>query len=234
VIANWRKKGIELVKDEMERTAEEVCSLEYGRLMRKRLGLRRQDKSDEHDVFKPLLEIMQDHKLDFHSTFRKLSSFRPSVLLAPSQALLENFIKNLALSPDTDAMDPTKATTDWLAWLEKYAGRIESEREEWVGEDDVDAAREKATKGANPRFVLRQWVLEEVIAKVERDAETGKRLLAKVLQMACNPFEPWGAEESDDALDDEANEERRREEDAGFPVQLLKLEPLTCFDLEHS
>jgi uncharacterized protein YdiU (UPF0061 family) len=127
---------------------------------------------------------MQDHKLDFHSTFRKLSSFRPSLLNLAGDSPLEKFIKELlSLSPGTDTMDPARATADWLAWLRKYAGRIESEREEWAGETDVEAAKEKAAKEANPRFVLRQWVLEEVIAKVESDAKTGKRLLAKVLQV---------------------------------------------------
>ncbi|TFY52212.1 hypothetical protein EVJ58_g10140 [Rhodofomes roseus] len=124
-----------------------------------------------------------------------------------------------------------KAVDDWRAWLRKYGARIESERGEW-GRDgtDVDAERTREMRGANPRFVLRQWVLEEVIKHVERDVDSGKRLLAKVLQvgsngsiiakradaaaaqMACNPFEPWGGEdhEGDEAtLDPELKEERR-------------------------
>lgn len=32
-ISEWRKKGLGLVKDEMERVAEETCSVEYGRLI---------------------------------------------------------------------------------------------------------------------------------------------------------------------------------------------------------
>ena len=39
-------------------------------------------------------------------------------------------------------------------------------------------------RAANPRFVLKQWVLEEVIRKVESDPGTGKRVLAKVLQVS--------------------------------------------------
>jgi len=64
----------------------------------------------------------------------------------------------------------------------------------------------------NPRFVLRQWVLEEVIKKVEKDPDSGKKILGKVLQMACNPYEPWGAEgdeRPDEELDAEIREERR-------------------------
>ena len=44
--------------------------------------------------------------------------------------------------------------------------------------------RRKVIRGTNPRFVLRLWVLEEVIKKVEGDWKNGRRSLAKVLR-AC-------------------------------------------------
>ena len=34
-IKEWSKRGIELVKEEMERVAEETCAVEYGRHMHK-------------------------------------------------------------------------------------------------------------------------------------------------------------------------------------------------------
>ena len=40
----------------------------------------------------------------------------------------------------------------------------------------------------NPRFVLRQWLLEEVIRRVERDSTSGKRVLAKVLHVCDLPY----------------------------------------------
>jgi uncharacterized protein YdiU (UPF0061 family) len=95
---------------------------------------------------------------------------------------LESLItKLLAATPDPQRLDHGKATSDWLAWLDKYARRIASEREEWGS--NVDEEREKAARAANPRFVLRQWVLEEVIKKVEQDADSGKRVLAKVMHV---------------------------------------------------
>jgi serine/tyrosine/threonine adenylyltransferase len=152
-----------------------------------RLALRRQNH-----LVQPLLDIMAEHKLDFHATFRKLSFFKPSLLTSPApsadpnpnQNVLEKFISDLLnLSPEGRSMDHTKATNDWMAWLEKYARRILSERDEWTAGEDWDSEREKAAKAANPRFVLRQWVLEEVIKKVEVDAESGKKILGKVLQV---------------------------------------------------
>ncbi|KAF8071998.1 hypothetical protein FPV67DRAFT_1412381 [Lyophyllum atratum] len=214
----WRKVGLKL-RDELERVAQETTALEYGRLMRKRLGLRRLESTDEPRLFKPLLDILETHRLDFHGTFRTLAGFRPSVLEGRGedkddkelQALLS---KLLGATPNPAGVDHERAAGEWISWLETYAARIEGERGEWgaEGEGEVDGEREREMRGVNPRFVLRQWVLEEVIAKVERDVESGRRVLAKVMHMACNPFEPWGAEgdeRAEEELDKEEREERR-------------------------
>ena len=37
--------------------------------------------------------------------------------------------------------------------------------------------------GVNPRVMPRQWVLEEVVAKVEKDATSRRRILAEVLRV---------------------------------------------------
>ena len=132
---------------------------------------------------------MADHRLDFHSTFRRLAYFRPSMVQSADGAeadnsALDEYVKSLlALTLEPQMVDTTSATAAWKSWLRTYAERIESEKGEWAGESDVDAARERAARAANPRFVLRQWVLEEVIKKVEGDMDNGKRILAKVLQV---------------------------------------------------
>ncbi|TCD66481.1 hypothetical protein EIP91_001306 [Steccherinum ochraceum] len=206
----WRQKGTELAKEEMEVTMQQTCADEYGRLMHKRLALRRLDSDDESNLARPLLDLMGDHRLDFHATFRRLAYFRPSMLEETNKAALDQFIAGtLSLTPDTDRLERDRATNDLKGWLEVYASRILSERELWGA--DVDAEREAASKSANPRFVLRQWVLEEVIKAVESDASSGKRMLRKVLEMACRPFDPWGAEDAmdEDSLDKEIKEERR-------------------------
>jgi serine/tyrosine/threonine adenylyltransferase len=149
--------------------------------MNQRLALRQQIPTDEAQLTRPLLGMMEEYKLDFHATFRSLSSFRPSLLEPASSQSLDKFVASLlSLAPQADL---AKATLDWRNWLEKYAQRILSEASEWTG--DMDLEREKAAKGANPRFVLRQWVLEEVIQKVDNDAATGKMILGKVLKVEC-------------------------------------------------
>ncbi|GJE96581.1 UPF0061-domain-containing protein [Phanerochaete sordida] len=212
-LAEWSTAGRESVLRELEDLFQDVCAAEYRALMHKRLGLRREDAQDEAALARPLLDLMADHRLDFHSTFRRLAYFRPALVGAGEDAALAEFVRSiLDLTPEPQMVDMQKAAVDITAWLKTYAARIEDERAEWEAEGDVDAARESAMRAANPRFVLRQWVLEEVIKKVEDDHDSGKRILAKVLQMACHPFEAWGAEDDTtpkDSLDAEILEERR-------------------------
>ncbi|EAU85523.1 hypothetical protein CC1G_06424 [Coprinopsis cinerea okayama7 len=226
-IKEWTAKGLE-IKDEMERIIQQTCSTEYGDLLRKRLGLHRPDPTDESKIFRPLLDIMEGYGLDFHSTFRILSSFKASTLinaknkgtpnahsLAPE---VEAFINRLlTVTPEPEKLNVNAAKQQWIEWLETYSQRIKDEHGDWKAsgwQEDLEGTeiqRQQEMRGVNPRFVLRQWVLEEVIKRVERDVDSGKRVLAKVLHMACNPFEPWGGEDADEleALDKEEKEEKR-------------------------
>ncbi|KAF9815614.1 hypothetical protein IEO21_04474 [Rhodonia placenta] len=182
-INEWRKRGIELVEEELENVAIETSAAEYGRLMHKRLGLRRLDTDDESKLARPLLDLLAEHKLDFHGTFRRLAFFRPSALSVQdrSSAFIESVLE---LCGEPQVINREKAKEDLQVWLQQWAARVESEAQEWTtGEGSVDEQRERDMKAANPRFVLRQWVLEEIIKNVERDVDSGKRLLGKVLQV---------------------------------------------------
>lgn len=146
------------------------------------------------------MNLMSDQRLDFHSTFRRLSFFRPSLVDPVNTNHFEEFINSLLeLTSEPERLERERAFDSWRKWLKDYAERIESERGEWGVKIDAhqengsaledtptqsDVEREKAAKAANPRFVLRQWVLEEVIKAVEKDPKTGKRILRKVLQVS--------------------------------------------------
>ena len=133
---------------------------------------------------------MSEHRLDFHSTFRRLSFFKPSLTDPSDTSALDEYIQTLLeLTPQPEMLENDKATQDWKKWLTDYAQRIESERAEWcnsgedIPQDHFDNSREKEQLSANPRFVLRQWVLEDVIKAVEKEPQSGKRILRKVLQV---------------------------------------------------
>ncbi|KAI5993005.1 hypothetical protein EDD15DRAFT_2441272 [Pisolithus albus] len=77
-------------------------------------------------------------------------------------------------TPEPELLDTDRGTEEWLTWPDTCAARIESEKAGGEWGEDFDEAQEMAVMAANPRFVLRQWLLEEVIKKVEHSLETGK------------------------------------------------------------
>ncbi|KAF8206584.1 hypothetical protein K438DRAFT_1905167 [Mycena galopus ATCC 62051] len=192
-IAAWRTRGMDELKDELELVYQSETAKAYGELMHKRLALRIADSTDEAKLVRPLLDLMASQKLDFHGTFRALTAFRPGILPADgdadstAKADLDKLVERLL------SQAPDGGPKDLARMADVYARRIERETEEWG--DEIDALRGRAGLAANPRFVLRQWLLQEDIVR-------GRRVLAKVLHMACNPFEPWGGEDAD--ADDEA------------------------------
>ena len=188
---SWRAIALEETQSEMERVLQETCAVEYNRLLRKRLALRLRVDDDQSEIFQPLLDMMERQRLDFHGTFRTLSGFQRGMVLRDDSergeeqsGALEALIGSLLRgTPEPDQLDHARATEEWMEWLSKYADRIDHDAVEWATEPDYDVARKKAARDANPRFVLRQWLLEEVIKKVETDSTTGTRVLAKVLEV---------------------------------------------------
>lgn len=156
--------------------------------MIQRLGLRTSEPSDE-SLVQSLLDLLQTHELDFHTTFRNLSFFRPSST-APDDAIAAVTNSLFDLQKRSAASDALKS------WLEAYSIRVLSEESSWSSEmpagNDWLSTREESMKSYNPRFVLRQWVLEELIAKCDKNqseerGEAGltesRALLAKILEV---------------------------------------------------
>ncbi|CAE6406608.1 unnamed protein product [Rhizoctonia solani] len=144
----------------------------------------------------------------------QISPVQESTLAVPANNITypTPLVALLARLTPPDLVNPPsreRACRDILAWLEKYAVRIAEDQETagWSLDE-----REESMKNVNPRFVLRQWVLEEVIATVDKDNIAGRAALMKTLEMATNPFKPWGAEgdtRPEEDLTEEEREERR-------------------------
>lgn len=95
------------------------------------------------------------------------------------------------LPADPDNCERTDPTRIMATWLEtRYRTRLDRENS-----TDDDARRERM-KVVNPRFLLRQWVLEEVVKSAKNKKGFGvenKEMLDHVLRMALEPFnENWG------------------------------------------
>ncbi|KAK2032293.1 UPF0061-domain-containing protein [Colletotrichum zoysiae] len=162
---------------------------EYKRLMARRLGLKSFRESDFDELFSDLLDTMESHELDFNHLFRRLSSVGLSEV-ADEDARRETAAR--FFHAEDGVAGGAKGRADVGAWLGKWRARVV---EDW-GEDDADAAREKAMKAVNPNFVPRGWVLDEIIKRVEKDGE--RDVLRRVMHMALHPFEDsWDGEETE-------------------------------------
>jgi len=175
--------------------------------------------------------MLDSQKLDFHITFRNLLDFDPAWDMKGAE--IDVYVARLLTATlDANTVRRDEAIRQWKDWLRKYAERINAEILEglWGDTEKAKEERKESMRLVNPRFVLRQWLLEEVIRRVERDSTSGKRVLAKVLhvcdlfyfsrtlstgvdrlsQMACNPYEAWGAE-GEKRLEEELVKEEREE-----------------------
>jgi len=212
----WREGG-EKHGDAIDKELMRVFENHYWGLMRKRLGLKK-EKPEDKSLIQGLLNVLQGHDVDFHRTFRHLSYFQPTTL--SSQGIQE--AANTASGTTSDfiarlneSVAPSRqsaASRDWQSWLAEYATRIEEEKSFWnESSPDWLQAREESMKAVNPRFILRQRVLDEVIKICENEPlGRGRSVLNKVLEMCTHPYRPWGGEgRSWEELTVEEREERR-------------------------
>jgi hypothetical protein len=157
--------------------------------------------------------------MDLNASLRALSSFLPT--RASDASYLDGFLDELLTasiaSPKPDELSRAKEACK--AWLTRYASRASEEQEIKAWEEEVvDTSTEAVQKFAdtaakvdaegnawegkrrtvmartNPRFVLRQWVLEELIAELtalgvgdtagEEEYAEARRRLARVLDVS--------------------------------------------------
>ncbi|KAL9948117.1 hypothetical protein ACHAQF_003772 [Verticillium nonalfalfae] len=183
-----------------------VFLAEYKRLMTARLGLRTFVDADFDDLFSGLLDTMDDLALDFHHVFRRLSA-TPVADLATAAQRLDVAARFFHSEGATGAAPEDAARRRLAAWLDRWRARVV---EDWAAEPgDGDAARRRAMKAVNPNFVPRNWVLDEIIRRVEKDGE--RDVLRRAMHMALHPFEDaWHGETVEGTVYEGDQEEEAR------------------------
>ena len=175
-----------------------VFLAEYKRLMRLRLGLKSEQESDFEELFSELLDTLEALELDFNHFFRRLSAIKLAELdsVEKRKEVAPRFFHAEGISA-TSVLSEDQGKDRLAAWLEKWSKRIEGD---WG--PDGDAEREVAMKAANPKFVARSWVLDELIRRVEKGGE--RDVLQRVMRMTGNPFlEHWSEEGDREAREEE-------------------------------
>ncbi|MRS88616.1 YdiU family protein [Enterobacteriaceae bacterium RIT714] len=119
---------------------QEILLQQYGKLMRRKLGLMTQEKGD-NDILNALFALMAREGSDYTRTFRMLSQTEQH---SSASALRDEFI-------DRQAFD---------SWYALYRARLQREGTE----DDIRQAQMKAV---NPAMVLRNWLAQRAISAAD-------------------------------------------------------------------
>lgn len=120
---------------------QEVLMQEYGKLMRRKLGLTTQEKGD-NDILNALFALMAREGSDYTRTFRMLSQTEQ---LSATSPLRDEFI-------DRAAFD---------SWFVTYRERLQRE-------EITDDARQAQMKAVNPAMVVRNWLAQRAIEQAEQ------------------------------------------------------------------
>jgi len=131
---------VEALNDALDRY-QEVLMQEYGKLMRRKLGLTTQEKGD-NDILNALFALMAREGSDYTRTFRMLSQTEQQSAASP---LRDEFI-------DRAAFD---------GWFSTYRERLQRE-------EIQDDARQAQMKAVNPAMVLRNWLAQRAIEQAEQ------------------------------------------------------------------
>ena len=184
-------KRAENVIDAAGEEYKAVFLSEYRRLMTARLGLKTQKQTDFDNLFSEILDVMEACELDFNHFFRRLSSIK-----AEEIATKEGRAEKARIFAHSEGVTGLNETEDSLKekvgpWLEQWRTRI---IEDWGEGSEADTAREKAMKSVNPNFVPRNWLLDEVIQRVEKKKD--RKVLDTVMKMTSDPFaDGWANDE---------------------------------------
>ncbi|RPB12115.1 UPF0061-domain-containing protein [Morchella conica CCBAS932] len=179
-------KRAEKIIEDVSESYKKTFLDEYIRLMTIRLGLKESQEKDMDELFTPLLELMEKLELDYHHFYRRLSKLPVRKIvseLSPEYTGLDVFLQE---DGSHGGYTPPQARSQITTWLQTYAKRLENEGSE-------DDARIERMKAVNPAFVPRNWVLDEIIQRVEKKGE--RDVLNKVMEMVERPYDDWEDDE---------------------------------------
>ncbi|KAK3066112.1 hypothetical protein LTR53_017668 [Teratosphaeriaceae sp. CCFEE 6253] len=196
VSQSWADELVKRAETLILSTGEEykaVFMAEYKRLMTARLGLKQCKEGDFEALYSELLDTLEALELDFHHTFRKLSSLATSDIATHEQRrdVAGRFFHSDGLSSLVGGEDDARSRI--AAWLDKWRARV---LEDWP-EDASEEDRKQAMRAVNPKFVPRSWILDEIIDRVEKKGE--REVIDRVMAMALDPFkEEWGGDKQEE------------------------------------
>jgi serine/tyrosine/threonine adenylyltransferase len=154
----------------------------------KRLALQTLEE-DDVDLFSDALEVMEQSSCDFNHFFYRLGK-TPLFTLKTEAEFRTTAEHILPTDSETPKADAIQTLAQFLQT--RYVPRLQREG------STNDRERAERSCRVNPKFVLRQWILEEVIRGTESERGVGVRergVFDAVMRMALEPFrEEWGGD----------------------------------------
>ena len=169
---------------ELVQSYEPIYKNKWDELMHQKLGLENYYPEDQH-LIQSLLSILQETQVDFTIFFRKLSQFNSA------EEASNNLIRDLFLN--------RQAFDDWSV---QYKKRLKKE-------SLLDNERQNKMNQVNPKFILRNYLLQTAIEKAE---EGDYSEVQKLLLIVSKPFD----------------EQPEYESYAGFPPDWSKDLSVSC------
>lgn len=167
---------------------------DLGNIMRKKLGILRQDETVMHDVIIPLLDWATEYQVDYHRFLRSLSNYKitsEGEEKDNQQALYGSEEKEKETTSsilDIITQDPTKLNDSKKAlepWLSMYRHCLLQESPMVQNE-----ARKLRMDAVNPRFILRNWIAQDVIQAFQQSSDSeASKILDACLYACTHPYE---------------------------------------------
>ena len=152
-------RAVEKAKSELDKYSQYYVD-SYSSSMRKKLGFY-EGREEDKKLVSELLDIMHDNHVDYTMLFRQLSQ-------VPSD---ENKNKLRDLFINREACD---------SWMDKYKQRL-------AKENTNATERSKLMKQINPKYILRNYMVEIAIIKASDEQDYSE--IDALLSLLQNPFE---------------------------------------------
>lgn len=137
--------------------------------------------------------MLDDTSCDFNHFFHRLGN-TPIFNMSSKDDYSQAAERILPADSETNRRESVEKLAAWLET--EYRPRLENEN------NTKDSERGERMKAVNPKFVLRQWVLEEVIKKTQSEKGVGVKddaMLKMVLRMSLEPFrDEWGGDKKEE------------------------------------
>ncbi|GAQ87461.1 hypothetical protein KFL_003540140 [Klebsormidium nitens] len=141
---------------------------EYRALMAAKMGLPEYDA----DLTTTMFQLMKRDSVDFTNHFRALGDVTTGL---DEQSASEEEL----LAPLEGVLGRSEKRSDWADWMRAYLGKLKD-----AGDSDSD--RKKAMNRVNPRYVLRNYMLQNAIAAAETGDYGEVRTLLRLMR---TPYE---------------------------------------------